>query len=80
MRAVATGASECLVRLAYAPNVSVPIDVSYELVGRGRRVPPEWFDHQALRARYSTELDYLELAAGAHFFDPELPWNGGARP
>lgn len=43
VHAVRTGASECLVRVAYAPNVSVPLDVAYEMCGRGERMPAEHF-------------------------------------
>jgi len=80
VRAVQGGAAECLVRVAYAPNLSEPLDVAYEVVGRGPRQPAGWFRHEVMRARYSTALDYAGLARGAHFFDPSQPWNspGGA--
>lgn len=84
VHAVTTGATECLVRVAYAPNVGSPLDVTYEMVGRGERRPAAWFDHGELRRRYSTALDYAALARGGHFFDPALPWNrpgsGGVAP
>lgn len=76
VRAVQGGAGECLVRVAWAPNVTIPLDVTWEMAGRGPRVEPAWFDHRAMRERYPTELDYAVLAAGAHFYDPELTWNG----
>jgi len=78
LRAVATGASECLVRLVYAPNMELPLDVTYEMVGRGERLPPSFFEHGHLRDRYSTRLDYGALARGGHFFDSELVWNRGS--
>jgi S-adenosylmethionine synthetase len=76
VRAVATGASECLVRVVYAPGVSAPLDVNYDLRGRGERLPTAWFDHASLRERYGTALDYASLARGSHFFGP-FRWNGG---
>jgi S-adenosylmethionine synthetase len=76
VRAVASGATECLVRLAYAPNVPEPIDVAYEMVGRGERVAPAFFGHGEMRERYGTGIDYVALALGTHFFGRE-PWNPG---
>lgn len=46
VHAVKTGAGECKVTLAYAPNVDEPIDVIYEMQGRGERKPAEWFGHR----------------------------------
>jgi S-adenosylmethionine synthetase len=79
VRAVASGASECLVRVAYAPGIPEPMDVSYEMYGRGERMPTGFFDHGAMRQRYGTALDYTALARGGHFFDEGLPWNTAAR-
>ena len=79
VRAVRAGASECMVRVTYAPNVPAPLDVTYEATGRALRQPAAWFSHQAMRARYSTALDYAALAVGGHFFDPVLPWNSPGR-
>ncbi len=78
VHAVATGAAECLVRVVYAPNLPRPLDVTYELRGRGERLEPAWFDHGALRRRYSTRLDYARLARGGHFFERGLAWNDPA--
>jgi S-adenosylmethionine synthetase len=75
VRAVSTGAVECLVRLVYAPNVPLPLDVTYEMRGRGERLPPGWFEHGALCRRHSTAVDYAALARGGHFFDTGLAWN-----
>ncbi len=75
LHAVKTGASECLVRLAFAPNVSVPLEVTYEMTGRGERRDRPWFEHGAMRARYAKTLDLQALARGDHFLDPSLPWN-----
>ena len=40
VRAVRSGADECLVRLAYAPNHIEPIDVFYKMSGWGERQRP----------------------------------------
>ena len=75
VRAVQSGAEECLVRLAYAPNCGKPIDVAYEMVGRGDRQHANFFEHSALVARYSTTRITSTIAEGNHFFDRQLPWN-----
>jgi S-adenosylmethionine synthetase len=72
--AVASGASECLVRVCWAPNVPLPLDVTYEMTGRGVRQGAAWFRHEAMVARYRDPLDYGSLALGTHFFGPEQ-WN-----
>lgn len=56
VHAVKTGAQECLIRLAYAPNVSAPLDIAYEMTGRGQRMPSGFFDHGSMRQRYRTCL------------------------
>lgn len=57
LHAVRTGAAECQVTACYAPNLSVPIDVRYEMVGRGERIPPErWLQSpRVLAASQSNE-------------------------
>lgn len=76
VRAVQSGAGECLVRLAYAPNISLPLDVYYEMNGRGSREGAGFFDHARMVARYGGAMISAELARGRHFLDHELPWNG----
>ena len=76
VHAVRSGARECLVRVAYAPNISEPLDVSYEMVGRGDREGKAFFEHLEMIARYKGVGITRELAEGGHFFDLELPWNG----
>lgn len=55
LHAVQTGARECKVTLAYAPNVDVPVEVVYEMEGRGERREVEWFRHSAVRKWYREE-------------------------
>jgi hypothetical protein len=76
VRAVQSGAKECLVRVAYAPNREAPLDIDYAMEGRGGRQPPAFFAHPEMVARYPASLITTGLARGLHFFDPRLPWNG----
>jgi hypothetical protein len=72
---VHTGARECRVTLAYAPNRDLPLEVLYEMEPRGARLAPAWFAHSAVRERY-TGGDYVAgLGPGTHFTNVELPWN-----
>lgn len=75
--AAVSGARECLVRLAYAPNRPEPLDVTIE--PQGRCVPPKkaFFHHKAMIERYSTKLITADMGQGSHFFDRRLPWNSG---
>jgi S-adenosylmethionine synthetase len=41
IHAVQTGAKECQVTVCYAPNQSQPVDVRYEMVGRGSKLPEQ---------------------------------------
>jgi len=75
--AVKSGASECLVRLVYAPNIAQPIDVSYQMTGRGLRQDKSFFEHSEMVARYSEAMISPDMARGRHFFDDGLIWNGG---
>ena len=75
LRAVLSGARECLVRLAWAPNVPQPQEVTYAMEGRGRREPAEHFHHDALRARFHPSSITRRLGSGSHFWDMALPWN-----
>lgn len=77
VRAVMSGAKECLVRLTYAPNVPAPLDVYYEMTGRGERQGKDFFDHARMVARYPAAAITRRIAEGRHFFDRTLPWNNG---
>ena len=76
VRAVQSGAGECLVRVVYAPNIKQPIDVSYEMNGRGSRQTKSFFEHPEMVARYTGSAITREMAQGRHFFDEKLLWNG----
>jgi len=48
---VRTGARECRVMVAYAPNVDGPLDVVWEMEGLGQRLESDWFRHSAVIRR-----------------------------
>lgn len=75
VHAVQGGARECRVTLAFAPNGDAPLDVVYEMEGRGPRCGAEWFAHSSVRARYRAGHFTATLARGHHFFDDSRPWN-----
>ena len=75
VRAVESGAGECLVRVAWAPNIPEPLDVYYEMTARGRREGRAFFDHGALVDRYREVRITQGMGEGTHFFDPGLVWN-----
>jgi len=76
VRAVQSGADECFVRLAYAPNTRQPLDVSYEMTGNGRREPAGFFEHSNMVDRYRGAMITTQIGQGRHFFDAGLQWNG----
>jgi S-adenosylmethionine synthetase len=72
---VAGGARECLVTAAWAPNAGEPLDVVWQLDGRGPRRPLAWFAHGAMRERLDPRVVDRHLGRGRHFWDLALPWN-----
>ena len=75
VRAVQSGAGECLVRVAWAPNVPEPLDVYYEMSSRGRREGKAFFGHDAMIERYRDVRITRTMGEGGHFCDRGLPWN-----
>lgn len=75
VHAVATGARQCQVTLSFAPNLAEPLDVVYDMDGRGNRCPASWFGHTPVRERYGAGSFSSQLALGRHFFDGSRPWN-----
>jgi len=75
VHAAETGAGECRVILSWAPNLSQPLDVVYEMEGRGERWPAERFSHGSSAVRAAHPLMSGELGRGTHFYDDRLPWN-----
>jgi S-adenosylmethionine synthetase len=75
VHAATTGAGECRVILAWAPNLSQPLDVVYEMEGRGERWPAERFSHGGSAVRAAHPLVSGAVGCGTHFYDDRLPWN-----
>lgn len=73
--AVASGAATCQVTLIYAPNRREPLDVIYDMDGRGQTMAKDFFRHDSLRQRYTDGRLIARLGDGCHFFDDTLPWN-----
>ncbi len=61
LHAVRTGARECTVRLAYAPNHNEPMEVVWLMEGRGERVAQDFFNFDAMLARLDVRLVMGEL-------------------
>ncbi len=60
--AVQSGAQSCQVTLAYAPNMDEPLDVFYQMEGRGERWPTEAFCHSRMRkVHYARECIHGKL-------------------
>ena len=74
LHAVRTGAGECRVTQAYAPNRDVPLDVVYNMDRPGERLPPAWFAHSAIRERYVGGAFVATLGTGRHFVDQGVAW------
>ena len=51
VKAVASGAQDCLIRLAYAPNLNEPLEVVWEIGGQGDRVSRSFFGVDQMLAR-----------------------------
>jgi S-adenosylmethionine synthetase len=75
IHAVKTGARECLIRLAYAPNSNGPLEMVWEMDGRGERQPRAHFDFDAMLSRVDAKAISALLGQGTHFWDEALPWN-----
>ena len=75
IHAVRTGSKECLIRLAYAPNCNGPLEVIWEMEGRGEKQPRSHFDFDAMLARVEAQAITASMGQGTHFWDERLPWN-----
>lgn len=75
--AVAAGAQECLLTLAYAPGINEPLEVRWDIEG-GTRPPCNnaEFAHHRIRERSGAEIaSLLQAGRGNHFFDVMAGWN-----
>ena len=70
--AVRSGANTCQVTVIYAPNVEQPLDICYEMEGRGEQWPIDAFRHERIRT--------LSTCLSAHGDDKGLYRLPRARP
>lgn len=75
VQAVQSGAQECFIKIAFAPNLMDPLEISWEVNGRCERVPASFFNFEVMCDRYSSTHINQGIAQGRHFLDPALPWN-----
>jgi len=71
VHAVQTGARECTIRLAYAPNRNAPIQEVWEINGRGEHKPKGHFDFDQMLGRMEPGLS--RQVRGNGIFAWELP-------
>ena len=76
VKAVQSGARECRVTLAYAPNLDLPLEVDYLMEGRGVKQDLDFFRHDHMYDRYRDVRIAPAIPQGDHFFNPAYPWNG----
>lgn len=76
--AVAAGAAECKVTLTYSPARDEPLDVIYDMRGRGVVLGRKEFDYNLIKQEFlKNGVDVGSLGNGSHFYDPTLSWNLG---
>lgn len=75
VEAVCSGAKECKITAAYAPNVDDPLEVIYEMDGKGTRLPNDWFRHTNIMARFDGLVIPPETGEGTHFWNTGYVWN-----
>lgn len=75
LQIVRSGAKSCQVTVVYAPNRNEPLDICYDIDGRGRPVSPNYFHHANMKKWFSGLRRIGKLGTGIHFYDLSLPWN-----
>jgi S-adenosylmethionine synthetase len=68
VHAVRTGAKECVIRVAFAPNRNEPLEVVWEMEGRGERQPRTFFNFDAMVARVDAKAVMGEPGRPTHFW------------
>ncbi|MFQ3677224.1 MAG: methionine adenosyltransferase domain-containing protein [Fimbriimonadaceae bacterium] len=75
---VGGGATDCVLRVAYAPNLDEPLDVVVEQIG-GAPIDRRLLSHEAIRREIREWRVDPELGRGTHFFG-DRPWNQASPP
>ncbi len=70
--AVRSGAAECKVILAYAPNVSEPLEIVFEMEGRGLKPPKAWFSHPSIVEHAKSTAFKMQRDRWPYFFAESL--------
>lgn len=69
IHAVQTGAPECTIRLAYAPNLNVPLQEVWELGCQGERQAEGYFNFDAMLARLPAGFPQSEQGNGVYTWE-----------
>jgi S-adenosylmethionine synthetase len=75
VHAVQTGARDCTIRLAYAPNRNVPIQEVWEINGRGKRQAKGYFDFDRMLGGMELGLPARDCGAGVYAWELPLQTN-----
>jgi S-adenosylmethionine synthetase len=81
VHAVQTGARDCTIRLAYAPNRNVPIQEVWDINGRGERQPKGYFDFDRMLGAMEPGLPASDRGTGIFAWQlPGKPHSSHVRP
>ncbi len=81
VHSVQTGARDCTIRLAYAPNRNVPIQEVWEINGRGERQAKGYFDFDRMLGDMEPGLPACDCGAGLYAWElPEQANPDATRP
>jgi S-adenosylmethionine synthetase len=69
VHAVQTGARDCTIRLAYAPNRNLPIQEVWEINGRGERQAKGYFDFDRMLGSMEPGLPTHDCGAGVYAWE-----------
>lgn len=79
--AVQTGARDCTIRLAYAPNRNIPIQEVWEINGRGERQPKDYFNFDNMLRVMEPGLPVSDRGTGIRAWQlPGKPHSSQLRP
>ncbi len=68
VKAVRSGAAECKITLVYAPGRNLPLDVIYDMTGRGTVVGKEHFGYERMRGEFPAASLTASLGEGGNSF------------
>ena len=68
IQAVRSGARECKVVLVYAPNIDEPLEIVFDMEGRGVKQPKKWFLHNTITEHAKSEAFKMRRDRWPYFF------------